>query len=138
MSDNTAVGLRWMNGGSPKLPSVASLCPDREVEQCAPEHTGDTRLSESQSTQSTTNIATTWQSVQFDTNDGPSNRKRSRDYVSSEQVHKRAWVDSRKYTPTDAYGLDESDVDTVRIMIAILKNSPLQKLVFILNQPTFP
>lgn len=137
MSDNTAVGLRWMNGGSSKLPSVASLCPDRETEPCAPKHARDTKLRASQSTHLTTSIATTWQAVQFDTNDAPSKRKRSRDNASSEQVHKRAWVDSRKYTPIDAYGLDESDVDTVRIAIAILKTI-IAELVFILNQPTFP
>jgi hypothetical protein len=118
MSDNTAVGLRWMDGGSSKLPAAA-LCPDRESEQGALDHTRDTRLSASQSTQPSMSVATTWQSVQFDTTNSPSSRKRSRDYVSNEQVHKRAWVDSGKYIPMDAYGLDESDVDTVRIMITI-------------------
>ncbi|KAI9288240.1 hypothetical protein BC943DRAFT_318052 [Umbelopsis sp. AD052] len=110
MSDNSAVGLRWMDGGSPKLPSVASLRPDREAEQGPLDHTRDTKLSTSQPT---THVATTWQSVQFDVNDSPSNRKRSREYVPNDQVHKRAWGDARKYTPNDAYGLDESDVDKI-------------------------
>jgi hypothetical protein len=118
MSDSTAVGLRWNNGGSPKLPPVTSLYPDQKAEQSILEHTRDHWSSASHSSRSTVN-ASTCPLVEYDKNEISSNRKRNRDYVSNEQLYKRSWTDSRKYNITDAYGLNESDVDTVRIMKAI-------------------
>ncbi|KAH8548751.1 hypothetical protein BGW37DRAFT_522943 [Umbelopsis sp. PMI_123] len=112
MSDSTAVGLRWNNGGSPKLPPVTSLYPDQKAEQSILEHTRDHWSSASHSSRSTVN-ASTCPLVEYDKNEISSNRKRNRDYVSNEQLYKRSWTDSRKYNITDAYGLNESDVDTI-------------------------
>ncbi|GAB5586646.1 hypothetical protein Unana1_01546 [Umbelopsis nana] len=118
MSDSTVVGesYRWRNEGSPVLPPVTSLYPDHEPETFQSDHARAWSISSQNPTYSNAPSWTSPKDIENNEHLDHRTRKRNREEVGDPHPQtrtKRTWSELNRYIASDAYGLHDSDVDTI-------------------------